>query len=93
MSHIAEPLADNTLNKANAIGKRSKNGRADQTEIVNASMKNNLVRVRKAENKMMPATTTCDMMPSNVKKKNPSSGVQVISLSNVRRKPVGKRII
>ena len=56
MSHMADPVADNTLNSASAIGRRSRKGRADQTEMVNASMKNNLVRVMKAENKMIPAT-------------------------------------
>ena len=32
-------------------------------------------------------------MPINVKKKNPSSGVHVISFNNVLRNPVGSRII
>ena len=53
---MAEPVADNTLNNASAIGKRSKKGSADHTEMVNASMKKSLVRVMKAENKIMPAT-------------------------------------
>ena len=56
MSHIADPVAERTLKRANAIGKRSKKGSADHTEMVNASMKKSLVRVMKAENKMIPAT-------------------------------------
>lgn len=56
MSHMADPVADNTLNNASAIGKRSKKGRADHTEIVNASIKNNRVRVMNAENNIIPAT-------------------------------------
>jgi hypothetical protein len=56
MSHMADPVADNTLNNASAIGRRSKKGRADHTEMVKASIKNNRVRVMNAENKMIPAT-------------------------------------
>jgi 2-keto-4-pentenoate hydratase len=56
MSHMADPVADNTLNNASAIGRRSRKGRADHTEMVKASMKNNRVRVMKAEKRMIPAT-------------------------------------
>ena len=56
MNHMADPVADNTLKRASAIGRRRRKGRADHTEMVNASMKSNLVREIKAENKMIPAT-------------------------------------
>jgi hypothetical protein len=46
-----------------------------------------------AANKMIPATNACIPMPIKLKKKNPNSGVQVISLSNERNHPVGSKII
>lgn len=93
MSHIADPVPDNILKSKRAIGSNNKKGNADHIEIVNASMKNSLVPVMNAANKMIPATIACMPMPIAVKKKNPSSGVHVISLSNALNQPVGRSII
>jgi len=86
-------VAERTLNKANAMGSRSKKGRADQTEMVNASMKKSLVPVTNAANRIIHATNACMPMPIKLKKKNPNSGVQVISLSKERNQPVGSNIM
>ena len=93
MSQSAEPVADRILNNASAIGSNNKNGKPDHTEIVNASIKKSLFPVMNADAKMIPATRACIAIPIMVKKKNPSSGVHVISLSNDRNHPVGRRII